>query len=476
MTKQYKNLVNGEWKLSADEIKIYAPATGEELGSVPAMSPEEVDYVYASAKAAQPAWRALSYAERAAILHKAADILVRDAEKIGAVLSKEIAKGYKSAVSEVVRTAEIINYAAEEGLRMEGEVLEGGSFEAASKKRIAIVRREPVGLVLAISPFNYPINLAGSKIAPALISGNVVALKPPTQGSISGLLLAEVFAEAGVPAGVFNTITGRGSVIGDYIVEHKAVNYINFTGSTPIGENIGRLAGMRPIMLELGGKDSAIVLEDADLDLAAKNIVAGAFGYSGQRCTAVKRVLVMNTVADELVAKVTELTKALTVGMPEDDADITPLIDTKAADFVEGLIKDALDKGAKATTDVKREGNTIYPAVFDNVTTDMDLAWEEPFGPVLPFIRVNSVEEAIDLSNQSEYGLQAAVFTNNFPLAFKIAEQLEVGTVHINNKTQRGTDNFPFLGAKKSGAGTQGVKYSIEAMTTVKSTVFDIAK
>lgn len=476
MTKQYKNLVNGEWKLSADEIKIYAPATGEELGSVPAMSPEEVDYVYASAKAAQPAWRALSYAERAAILHKAADILVRDAEKIGAVLSKEIAKGYKSAVSEVVRTAEIINYAAEEGLRMEGEVLEGGSFEAASKKKIAIVRREPVGLVLAISPFNYPINLAGSKIAPALISGNVVALKPPTQGSISGLLLAEVFAEAGVPAGVFNTITGRGSVIGDYIVEHKAVNYINFTGSTPIGENIGRLAGMRPIMLELGGKDSAIVLEDADLDLAAKNIVAGAFGYSGQRCTAVKRVLVINTVADELVAKVTELTKALTVGMPEDDADITPLIDTKAADFVEGLIKDALDKGAKATTDVKREGNTIYPAVFDNVTTDMDLAWEEPFGPVLPFIRVNSVEEAIDLSNQSEYGLQAAVFTNNFPLAFKIAEQLEVGTVHINNKTQRGTDNFPFLGAKKSGAGTQGVKYSIEAMTTVKSTVFDIAK
>lgn len=476
MTKQYKNLVNGEWKLSADEIKIYAPATGEELGSVPAMSPEEVDYVYASAKAAQPAWRALSYAERAAILHKAADILVRDAEKIGAVLSKEIAKGYKSAVSEVVRTAEIINYAAEEGLRMEGEVLEGGSFEAASKKKIAIVRREPVGLVLAISPFNYPINLAGSKIAPALISGNVVALKPPTQGSISGLLLAEVFAEAGVPSGVFNTITGRGSVIGDYIVEHKAVNYINFTGSTPIGENIGRLAGMRPIMLELGGKDSAIVMEDADLDLAAKNIVAGAFGYSGQRCTAVKRVLVMNTVANELVTKVTELTKALTVGMPEDDADITPLIDTKAADFVEGLIKDALDKGAKATTDVKREGNTIYPAVFDNVTTDMDLAWEEPFGPVLPFIRVNSVEEAIDLSNQSEYGLQAAVFTNNFPLAFKVAEQLEVGTVHINNKTQRGTDNFPFLGAKKSGAGTQGVKYSIEAMTTVKSTVFDIAK
>ncbi|MFI3594955.1 NADP-dependent glyceraldehyde-3-phosphate dehydrogenase [Streptococcus uberis] len=475
MTKQYKNLVNGEWKLSENEIKIYAPATGEELGSVPAMSTEEVDYVYQSAKNAFQTWRELSYVERATILHKAADILVRDAEKIGAILSKEVAKGHKAAVSEVVRTAEIINYAAEEGIRMEGEVLEGGSFEASSKKKIAIVRHEPVGLVLAISPFNYPINLAGSKIAPALIAGNVVALKPPTQGSISGLLLAEVFAEAGVPAGVFNTITGRGSVIGDYIVEHEAVNFINFTGSTPVGERIGQLAGMRPIMLELGGKDSAIVLEDADLALAAKNIVAGAFGYSGQRCTAVKRVLVMDSVADELEKHVCDLVKNLSVGMPEDNADITPLIDTKAADFVEGLITDANEKGAKALTEIKREGNLISPVVFDHVTTDMRLAWEEPFGPVLPFIRVNSLEEAIDISNASEYGLQASVFTNNFPQAFAIAEKLEVGTVHINNKTQRGTDNFPFLGAKKSGAGVQGVKYSIDAMTNLKSIVFDIA-
>lgn len=474
MAKQYKNLVNGEWKLSENEIKIYAPATGEELGSVPAMSREEVDQVYASARAALADWRALSYVERAAYLHKAADILVRDAEKIGAVLSKEVAKGYKAAISEVIRTAEIINYAAEEGLRMEGEVLEGGSFEAASKKKIAIVRREPMGLVLAISPFNYPINLAGSKIAPALIAGNVVALKPPTQGSISGLLLAEAFAEAGLPAGVFNTITGRGSVIGDYIVEHEAVNFINFTGSTPIGERIGKLAGMRPIMLELGGKDSAIVLEDADIALAAKNIVAGAFGYSGQRCTAVKRVLVMESVADQLVAEIKGLVEKLLIGMPEDNADITPLIDTKAADFVEGLVNDAADKGAQALTEIKRDGNLICPILFDRVTTDMRLAWEEPFGPVLPVIRVSSVEEAISISNQSEYGLQASIFTTNFPQAFAIAEKLEVGTVHINNKTQRGTDNFPFLGAKKSGAGVQGVKYSIEAMTSLKSVVFDI--
>ncbi|MGT2887080.1 NADP-dependent glyceraldehyde-3-phosphate dehydrogenase [Streptococcus didelphis] len=474
MTKQYKNYVNGQWKLSKTDMTIFEPASGNPLGTVPAMSHEEVDAVYASAKKSFPKWRALSYVERAAYLHKAADILIRDKEKIGQILSREVAKGLKASISEVVRTAEIIRYAAEEGLRMEGEVLEGGSFEAASKKKIAVVRREPLGLVLAISPFNYPINLAGSKIAPALIAGNVVAFKPPTQGSISGLVLAEVFVEAGIPAGVFNTITGRGSEIGDYIVAHEDVDFINFTGSTPVGQHIGELAGIRPILLELGGKDSAIVLEDADIENAAKNIIAGAFGYSGQRCTAVKRVLVMESVADQLVEAIREKVLDLTIGNPEDDADITPLIDTKAADFVEGLINDASEKGADALTEIKREGNLICPILFDRVTTDMRLAWEEPFGPVLPVIRVKSIEEAIEISNKSDYGLQASVFTNDFPMAFKIAEELEVGTVHINNKTQRGTDNFPFSGTKKSGAGVQGVKYSIQAMTRLKSVVFDI--
>ena len=201
------------------------------------MSQAEVDEAMKAARAALPAWRALSAVERAAYLHKTAAILERDKEKIGAILAKEVAKGIKAAV----------------------------------------------GVVLAIAPFNHPVNLSGSKIAPALIVGNVVMFKPPTQGSISGLLLAKAFEEAGIPAGVFNTITGRGSEIGDYIIEHKVVNFINFTGSTPIGERIGRLACMRPIMLELGGKDAALVLEDADLEHAAKQIVAGAFSYSGQR-------------------------------------------------------------------------------------------------------------------------------------------------------------------------------------------------
>ncbi|HEU8260687.1 TPA: NADP-dependent glyceraldehyde-3-phosphate dehydrogenase [Streptococcus pneumoniae] len=471
---RYKNLVNGKWKSSEQEITIYSPINQEELGTVPAMTQTEADEAMQAARAALPAWRALSAIERAAYLHKTAAILERDKEKIGTILAKEVAKGIKAAIGEVVRTADLIRYAAEEGLRITGQAMEGGGFEAASKNKLAVVRREPVGIVLAIAPFNYPVNLSASKIAPALIAGNVVMFKPPTQGSISGLLLAKAFEEAGIPAGVFNTITGRGSEIGDYIIEHKEVNFINFTGSTPIGERIGRLAGMRPIMLELGGKDAALVLEDADLEHAAKQIVAGAFSYSGQRCTAIKRVIVLESVADKLATLLQEEVSKLTVGDPFDNADITPVIDNASADFIWGLIEDAQEKEAQALTPIKREGNLLWPVLFDQVTKDMKVAWEEPFGPVLPIIRVASVEEAIAFANESEFGLQSSVFTNDFKKAFEIAEKLEVGTVHINNKTQRGPDNFPFLGVKGSGAGVQGIKYSIEAMTNVKSIVFDV--
>ena len=471
---RYQNLVNGKWKSAEKEITIYSPINQEELGTVPAMTQAEVDEAMKAARAALPAWRALSAVERAAYLHKTAAILERDKEEIGTILAKEVAKGIKAAIGEVVRTADLIRYAAEEGLRITGQAMEGGGFEAASKNKLAVVRREPVGVVLAIAPFNYPVNLSASKIAPALIAGNVVMFKPPTQGSISGLLLAKAFEEAGIPAGVFNTITGRGSEIGDYIIEHKEVNFINFTGSTPIGERIGRLAGMRPIMLELGGKDAALVLEDADLEHAAKQIVAGAFSYSGQRCTAIKRVIVIESVADTLAALLQAEVTKLTVGDPFDNADITPVIDNASADFIWGLIDDAQEKGAQALTPIKREGNLLWPVLFDQVTKDMKVAWEEPFGPVLPIIRVASVEEAIAFANESEFGLQSSVFTNDFKKAFGIAEKLEVGTVHINNKTQRGPDNFPFLGVKGSGAGVQGIKYSIEAMTNVKSIVFDV--
>jgi glyceraldehyde-3-phosphate dehydrogenase (NADP+) len=228
--------------------------------------------------------------------------------------------------------------------------------------------------------------------------------------------------------------------------------------------------------MELGGKDAAIVLKDADLAFAARNIIAGAFSYSGQRCTAVKRILVVNEVADTLIAYLKEEIQKLKVGNPlESQVDVVPLINTKAADYVWDLIEDAKVKGAQLIYGGTREGNLIYPTLFDYVTTDMRVAWEEPFGPVLPILRVKSVDEAVDLANQSEYGLQSSVFTESLSDAFHVASRLEVGTVQVNNKTERGPDHFPFLGVKKSGIGTQGIRYSIEAMTRVKATVINLS-
>lgn len=473
-SKVYKNLVDGEWRSSESQITIFSPIDDKEMGKVQAMSHKEIDEAMESSKKALKLWREVPVVERAKVLYKAAELLEKRKDEIGEVLAREVAKNIKSAVSEVVRTADLIRYTAEEGIRVHGEVIRGDTFEAASKNKLAIIRREPMGVVLAIAPFNYPINLSASKIAPALIGGNVVIFKPPTQGAISGILLTKVFEDAGLPKGVLNSVTGKGSVIGDYLIGHSDVNFINFTGSTDVGEKIGEVSGMKPILLELGGKDAAIVLEDADLEKAASEIIAGAFSYSGQRCTAIKRVIVLENVADKLVSLIKEKVSKLSVGDPFDNAEITPLINNESADFVEELIKDAVDKGAKVINKSKREGKLIWPGVYDNVSLDMRIAWEEPFGPILPIIRVKNEDEAVEVTNKSEYGLQAAIFTKDTTRALEIADKLEVGTVHMNNKTQRGPDNFPFLGIKKSGVGVQGIRYSIESMTKLKSVVINI--
>ncbi|MDU1321140.1 MAG: NADP-dependent glyceraldehyde-3-phosphate dehydrogenase [Clostridium botulinum] len=473
----YKNFIGGQWVNSKTNnfIEINSPIDGSLVGKVPSMSKEEVDLAIKNAKEAQSYWNEIPINEKATILLKAANILDEKAEEIANIMTKEIAKDKKSSISEVRRTADYIRFSADTAKNMVGETLPGDSFPGNSKGKISIVNRVPLGVVLAISPFNYPVNLSGSKIAPALMAGNSVVLKPATQGSISALHLVKVFEEAGLPSGVLNTITGKGSEIGDYIVSHPMIDFINFTGSTEVGKRISNISVMKPMLMELGGKDAAIVLEDADLDLAAKNIVSGAYSYSGQRCTAVKRILVLDKIADTLVKKVKEKVESLKVGNPlKEQVDIVPLIDDKAADYVEALMKEAKDKGATLLAGGKREGNLIYPTLFDNVTLDMRLAWEEPFAPILPIIRVKNIDEAIKIANESEYGLQASIFTKEINKAFYVAEKLEVGTVQINNKPERGPDHFPFSGIKASGLGTQGIKYSIEAMSRPKAIVLNI--
>ena len=472
----YKNLYNGTWINSDSDnlISIYSPVDNKEVGKIQAMTKKEVDKVLSLAKNSYKKWADKPVSERAEILHKSASILEHNCEEVAKMLATEIAKDINSARTEVLRTVDFIKFTADEGKRIQGETLQGDGFHGFSKDKLAFVTREPVGVVLAISPFNYPVNLSASKIAPALIAGNSVVFKPPTQGSISALYLAKVFQDAGLPDGVFNTITGKGSEIGDYIIKHKEVDLINFTGSSEVGRHISQVTTMVPMVLELGGKDAAIVLEDADLEHAAMNIVKGAFSYSGQRCTALKRVLVLESIADELVDIIVDEVSKLKRGNPFEDVTITPLINKDAADFVQELIDDAINKGALLKIGNKREGNLLYPTVFDEVTTNMRIAWEEPFGPVLPIIRVKNIDEAVKIANASIYGLQSSIFTNDIDDAFHIARLLEVGTVQINNKTERGPDHFPFLGIKSSGMGTQGIRYSIKAMSRPKAIVVNL--
>lgn len=473
----YRNLINGEWVESKDGkyITVTSPIDNSVIGSVPAMTKNEVDLAVQAAKEAQKDWKHVTIDEKAEILYHAADILLKNKEELAGLMVKEIAKDRKSGLSEVERTADFIKFTADTAKNISGESIPGDSFPGGKTNKVSIVRREPLGVVLAISPFNYPVNLAASKIAPGLMAGNSVILKPATQGSLCGLYLARAFQEAGVPDGVLNTVTGKGSEIGDYITTHPGINFINFTGSTEVGQHISQITNMVPLLMELGGKDAAIVLEDADLDLTANNIVAGGYSYSGQRCTAVKRILAVDQIADQLVEKIMSKMEKLTYGNPlEKDVDIVPLISSKAADFVCELIDDAKEKGANLLVGGNREGNIITPTLFDYVTTDMRIAWEEPFGPVLPIIRVKDKDEAIEIANASEYGLQSAVFTQNINDAFYVADKLEVGTVQVNNKTERGPDHFPFLGVKASGIGTQGIRYSIESMSRPKVTVINL--
>ncbi|GJV95628.1 NADP-dependent glyceraldehyde-3-phosphate dehydrogenase [Tanacetum coccineum] len=320
---------------------------------------------------------------------------------------------------------------------------------------------------------------------PPIHSANLNSAATSLKCQLACLHMVQCFHLAGFPKGLISCVTGKGSEIGDFLTMHPGVNCISFTGGDT-GVAISKKAGMVPLQMELGGKDACIVLEDADLDLVAANIIKGGFGYSyvkrkifgsvysGQRCTAVKVVLVIESVAEALVEKVNAKVAKLKVGPPEDDCDITPVVSESSANFIEGLAKDAHTKGATFCQEYKREGNLIWPLLLDNVRPDMRIAWEEPFGPIVPVIRINSIEEGIYHCNASNFGLQGCVFTKDINKAILISDAMETGIVQINSAPARGPDHFPFQGLKDSGIGSQGITNSINMMTKIKSTVINL--
>ena len=407
--------------------------------------------------------------KRAELLKKAAAELREHATHIARVMMDEVAKPYAAAFSEVLRTADLFEYTAEEGVRVAGELQLSDAFPGEKRNKLALVQRVPLGVIVAIPPYNYPLNLAGSKVGPALMAGNSIVMKPPSAGAVTCLLgIGAIMHLAGAPPGLINVVTGKGSEIGDYLTQHRDANAVSFTGGGT-GLRVAKGAGMIPLQMELGGKDPALVLPDCNIQKTAAALVKGAFSYSGQRCTAVKVIYIIEK-DGELSAKILPLilegVKKLRVGMPwEDKVDITPVIDGKSAAFIKGLVDDAQAKGAKLELPEggwKQSGNLIHPVVLTGVTQEMRLMYEEQFGPVLPIVSVPSVEEAIELANASPLGLQASVFTQDIDAAMSISDALQAGTIQINGAPARGPDHFPFQGFKDSGLSSQGVRFSIE--------------
>ncbi|AXK51310.1 NADP-dependent glyceraldehyde-3-phosphate dehydrogenase [Spiroplasma alleghenense] len=468
---EFKSVINGKKIDNKQWLEIINPTSLQVAGRVTALDAQNIEEAFKAARNSQEKWENTKLLDRIEILRKFRNLIEKNSDKIAEIMMLEIAKGFNESKTEVIRTLELIDYTFEESKRLNPLALTGEELGAENK--IGIFSRVAKGVVLAISPFNYPVNLALAKIFPALVSGNSVVFKPATAGSLVGAFLGELSIEAKLPNGIFNVVTGRGREIGDLISTNKEIDFISFTGSVGVGNHLKEIASTKDMVLELGGKDPAIILDDENIEFYANEIITGAFGYSGQRCTAIKRVLTTDKVADQLIPFLLKKVENLSVGEPKDNPNITPMIDEKAALFVKGLIDDAVDKKALILHGGNLVKNRLEPTLVDNVSTSMRLAWEEPFGPVLPIIRLKNNEEIIKVANESDFGLQASIFTKDINSAIKIAKRLKCGTVNINGKSQRGPDSFPFSGIKDSGMGVQGVREALLSMTRYKGIVLN---
>lgn len=464
--------LNGKFVETDDTIDVISAIDGQKIGILPCLKKHHVDLAFEGSYKAFNIWKNITPEMRIKKVLEFAELFIAEKEFLAKLLVTEVGKSYKDAINEIERSYE---YILETVKVYQDEFINPTIIDESVHHihgKIGNFYQVPIGVVLAISPFNYPVNLSISKIIPTILTGNTVVFKSATKGSLVCSQFARYFDEIKLIPGVFNYVVGKGSEIGDYIIENKRIAGATFTGSTEIGKAIAQKIVMKPLVLELGGKDVAIVTKNANLDLAVKEIVKGAFGYSGQRCTAIKKVLLQNEVAQDFLVKLKDELKKLTIGNPFDNVDIVPLIDNKSLNFNIDLINDALNHGATLLHGGNVIGyNLLEPTVLDNVPSTSRLAWEEPFGPVLPIVRVNSINEAIAIANASEYGLQGSVFSENITEAKMIASHIDTGTVNINKSSSRGPDIFPFIGVKNSGFGVQGIRDSLKAMTRIKGIV-----
>ena len=458
-------------------IEVVNPASGKAVGRVPDLTLEQVRAAIGASQAALGQIQALTIAERAAMLRKVARLIQSNAEELASTMTQEIGRPISSSKGEMARTAQIFELVAADLLGVfEGEFipLESYEYPKGNKKRIAFVTREPVGVVGTITPFNFPASSFAHKVAPALAVGDTVVHKPTVLAPLTQLKMAALIKEAGFPDGSVSFVTGRSSMIGDEFVENPKVSMISFTGSERVGLELASraIAKGKRVIMELGGSDAQIVLEDADLDRATEAAVFGRFDYAGQFCNSTKRLVVRAEVAAEFGERLKERVKTFKVGDPmEQDTSVGPLISREALESMRGFVAEAKGAGAR----VVYEGSVpqgasghFFPPTIIQGDEKMRIAKEEVFGPILPLIEVKSDEEAVSVANSTEYGLDAAVFTRDFSRAYRMAAKLKAGTVMINDTTRLRWDGLPFGGFKKSGIGREGTKNTMIEMTESK--------
>ncbi len=467
--------LGGEWVAGdGEEIEVYEPATGGLLGSVRAATPAQVDAAVRSAREAFESWRRTSVLERVEICRRAFDLCLERAEEIAVLITREMGKTIRESREEMVEyTADHFRRAAEDVQRHAGQVLP--STQGRNHKKILVVQ-EPVGVVAAVSPWNFPVDIAGIPIVYGLAFGCTTVWKPSEIAPLCAELFVEVLHDAGFPPGTVNLVHGRGDV-GSELVRHPGVDSIVFTGSIATGEKVARDAGLKNRVLELGGNGPQIVLADADLGAAADAAVTGCFYMAGQVCTAAERILVARTVHDRFVELVVEKTKGLIVGDPLDEAtDMGPMTTEVTMRRTQEHIAEAVAKGATVVHGGSSNGPYHDPTILTGVTPDMRIAREETFGPVAPIIAFDTLQEALAIANGTEFGLTAAVFTNDLAAAWEAASELRHGTVHINETTNYWDQMAPFGGAKKSGAGRELAGWIADALTEVKQITFDVPR
>ncbi|KRE70085.1 aldehyde dehydrogenase family protein [Paenibacillus sp. Soil750] len=462
--------INGQWKEAARYEALYSPFSGEWIADVGYANEVETDEAIQAAQAAAPVMAQMPAHERTTILNKVAEIIEKRKEELSHLVAMEAAKPLKTARGELARTIQTYKFAAMEASRIHGETV---PLDAApgGEGRIAFTLRKPLGVIAAITPFNFPFNLVAHKVGPAIAAGNTIVLKPAGQTPLSSLILAEIFQEAGLPKGALNVIPGPGAVVGEKLVSDPRVKAVTFTGSPAVGIAMKNKAGLKRVTLELGSNSALLIDKAYEItDELISRCVLGAFSYSGQVCISIQRIFVHESHHDDFMNRFKAQVEKLVIGDPlEETTDVSALISEKEVRRMQNWVDSAVSKGAVVITGGKELNSRLYPpTILTHVAADEPISCEEVFGPIVTVSSFTSLDQAIKDVNQSRYGLQAGIYTNDIRTAMRAAEQLEVGGVMINDFPTFRVDNMPYGGVKESGFGREGVRYAVEELTELK--------